>query len=787
MLRVASLALVLGIGCGSRETSTPATGFSPAAPRGVLLDRDGALESSDLRGTRSAMDRYDVPVAAGERVRVTVTSTEFDTVLEVTPPGGAALSNDDANGDRTRSEIELLCAAPGALKVEITGFHPDSLGAYHVHVEQVPEGPTPDAVSIADTHARQHHVTANSNAGTVANQVGVPSAGETATIDLDGHVNARLETGDHTLQSGELGDAYLLQLRDATPITIELESADFDAFLLVTTPSGEELRNDDSGGTLNSRLDIEDAVAGQYRIVATTYRPGENGNYELKVTRSQRGSTGAAVASAPENIIRGELSANDTRLNTGEYFDEQSFEWAVGTSLRIEARSGDFDAYLIVKSPAGEQRDNDDSSPGVTNAGIDYLVSESGTHRVLVTSYRAGETGAYELAIARVGGGGTSPATALTTPSTPTAPGAPRVERGELREGDEALDSGELVDHYRMQFAPGAPVSVRLESSAFDPYLIVHTPSGQQNDNDDFEPGQLASGFDIAAAEAGEYVVSATSYRPGETGDYVLTVTEGGSAPSSSGTGSDQSTASSGANRVWLLSVGISDYPGGANDLPECANDAVKIAQALREQGLTTAEREILLTDARATRAAIRDAMTRMASAIQPRDTFVFFYSGHGGQASEHSNDARELDSRDEYLFVYDGEFLDNDLGQLMDSIRARTTLAAIDACFAGGFSKDIVTRPGIVGMFSSEEDVTSAVAGQFQAGGYLSHFMRLGIQGEADADPHDRALTVGELTHFVWRQYARHADNVRMSMGYQHLVVDRGAVHASQELWRGR
>jgi hypothetical protein len=23
------------------------------------------------------------------------------------------------------------------------------------------------------------------------------------------------------------------------------------------------------------------------------------------------------------------------------------------------------------------------------------------------------------------------------------------------------------------------------------------------------------------------------------------------------------------------------------------------------------------------------------------------------------------------------------------------------------------------------------------------------------------------------------------MSMGYQHLVVDRGAVHTSQELWR--
>ena len=90
-----------------------------------------------------------------------------------------------------------------------------------------------------------------------------------------------------------------------------------------------------------------------------------------------------------------------------------------------------------------------------------------------------------------------------------------------------------------------------------------------------------------------------------------------------------------------------------------------------------------------------------------------------------------------------------------------------------------------VIGLFSSEEDVTSAVASQFQAGGYLSHFLRLGIQGEADQDPRDRVMTVGELTHYVWQQYGRHASDVRMGMGYQQLVVDRGAVRATQELWR--
>jgi hypothetical protein len=89
--------------------------------------------------------------------------------------------------------------------------------------------------------------------------------------------------------------------------------------------------------------------------------------------------------------------------------------------------------------------------------------------------------------------------------------------------------------------------------------------------------------------------------------------------------------------------------------------------------------------------------------------------------------------------------------------------------------------------MFSSEEDVTSGVAMQFQAGGYLSHFLRMGIQGEGDSDPRDGSLTVGELTHYVWQQYASQARDVRMQEGYQQLVIDRGAVRNGQVLWARR
>jgi hypothetical protein len=93
------------------------------------------------------------------------------------------------------------------------------------------------------------------------------------------------------------------------------------------------------------------------------------------------------------------------------------------------------------------------------------------------------------------------------------------------------------------------------------------------------------------------------------------------------------------------------------------------------------------------------------------------------------------------------------------------------------------------MGLFSSEEDLTSSVAGQFQAGGYLSHFLRMGIAGEADNGPRDGTLTAGELSHYLFRQFGAHVGDVgatdqNFARSFQHLVIDRGAVSVSDLLF---
>lgn len=895
-----ALGLALAGACGgdsddARPSATTRANEPPAAASATLLEEAGELTASDASDGRGRYDRYFVDVAAGDRLVVSLTSSAFDPILEVTPPGAGALVNDDWQGDTSRSQIELHVTTAGAMKVEVRSYRADGVGAYRVAVRRAAEGeshaqvpilaagdtvegelaegdhalsggdvfdsfviradgplqvavtpasgdpprttlvspsgltlqPTngryeaPDRgsyrlqvigrrgaryrVSVASTAtgsapllARAHHQFNEilSQLGGSAGGPAQPARPAPLAVRIGDRLHGNLAENDLRLPSGELYDVYELAVaQPAGDVTIEMESTTIDSFLRVEGPSGQTWENDDHGGSLNARVDLTLAQAGTYRIVTTSYRAGETGAYELKVLTRRDQPAPAQTPSAPagdEQTIAGQLAAGDSTLASGEYADEHRFTWPAGARIHLEARSTAFDTYLIVHPPNGPQRDNDDMIPGQTlNAGMDLQVNEPGEWRVLVTSYRPGMTGDYTLVVS--GGAGQPPSAQPPSAQPPSAhppsSAAPspsagsRTQTGTLAQGDTTLRSGEYMDTYPMTFTPRSAVSIRLESSAFDTYLIVRTPSGGQEDNDDLQPGVLNSGVDIPVAEPGTYQIIVTSYRPGETGAYTLTVTEGPSVVAPAPAQGGGPPAASGG-RVWGLFAGITDYPGAVNDLPECANDARKLAEAVRNQGNMPSDQEFLLTDAQATTQNIRRAMQTIAQRIGPEDVFVFFYSGHGGQTEGGSRDPRELDQRDEYLLAYDGQLMDDELGTLFDAMRARVSLVAIDACFAGGFAKDVITRPGRVGMFSSEEDVTSAVAGRFQAGGYLSHFLRLGIQGEADNDPHNQILTVGELTHYTWVQFGRHASDVRMSMGYQHLVVDRGAVRTSEVLW---
>ncbi len=103
-------------------------------------------------------------------------------------------------------------------------------------------------------------------------------------------------------------------------------------------------------------------------------------------------------------------------------------------------------------------------------------------------------------------------------------PGSMQTFTGSLRRGDATRPTGEYMDTYEFNWTAGSTVSLLLDSTDFDTYLIVVSPSGAQQYNDDRPGAGLNSGLTMTLLETGRYVVQCSSFSSNHTGDYTLTV-----------------------------------------------------------------------------------------------------------------------------------------------------------------------------------------------------------------------------------------------------------------------
>ena len=93
----------------------------------------------------------------------------------------------------------------------------------------------------------------------------------------------------------------------------------------------------------------------------------------------------------------GRLEHGDTTLDSGEFSDTFVFEGRAREHVTVDLRSGDFDPYLIIRTPSGEQFDNDDYETDSTWSMLSLTLPETGRYIVRVTSYEAGEAGSYTV------------------------------------------------------------------------------------------------------------------------------------------------------------------------------------------------------------------------------------------------------------------------------------------------------------------------------------------------------------------------------------------------------
>ena len=151
--------------------------------------------------------------------------------------------------------------------------------------------------------------------------------------------------------------------------------------------------------------DATDAPAGE--------AGGERAGGDKSTGRSGDEGEAQSVGSGGLREHSGELADGDGTLESGEYVDSYTIDDEEGQSILVDMTStSDMDPYIILKSPSGEQYENDDYEGDRTRSRVDHDAEEGGAWRVMATSFEAGEEGSYDITIrtgAGSGGDGGSP------------------------------------------------------------------------------------------------------------------------------------------------------------------------------------------------------------------------------------------------------------------------------------------------------------------------------------------------------------------------------------------
>ena len=497
-------------------------------------------------------------------------------------------------------------------------------------------------------------------------------------------------------------------------------------------------------------------------------------------------ASGAEAQPAPAPVERplavgvsvsGMLGPSDRQRGSGKFEDVYILSGRAGERVELRLGSSDFDPFLLVTGPDGFMRSNDDDpdGDGALASRIVLVLPRDGAYRVSATSFRPGALGEYRLSSAA--------ARADARPSDPERAEAIALGTavtGTLARGD-SVDGQTFVDRYRFAGRRGQRISLTLSSGDFDTTLALRAPDGDVFENDDSGPRsrpETDSRMETALAQDGDYTILVSSFGPQATGKYRLSL-----QPSR---GSERQALVRAGPRVFAVMVGVSDYGGRTSDLANTDADATRLAAALAKSGMLNPA-SVVLTNAEATRAGVEAAFARVAAQAGPDDLFLFFYSGHGDQVAA-APEAGELDGLSETIELRDAAMTDRELASLFAKVGTRSTLILMDSCFSGGF-RELVDRPGVMAMFSSEEDLTSEVAQPLGSGGYLAHFLPEALTGAADIDG-DAMITAGELATHVRRQFGRQGEISAVTVdglqrNLQQLVIERGGVQVDDVILR--
>lgn len=226
----------------------------------------------------------------------------------------------------------------------------------------------------------------------------------------------------------------------------------------------------------------------------------------------------------------------------------------------------------------------------------------------------------------------------------------------------------------------------------------------------------------------------------------------------------------------WAVVVGISEYQASTLNLKWADEDALDFYDALRRGKDWEPDRITLLTNASATKEAIRAGLEGLAKRAGADDQVVFYFSGRGSFAPDQPP-FDEGDGLDEYLLPYDAlpgspsrDLSDDDLEALLSALPTNNVLIILDTGFSSsnpsGREKSLVrigsrgrlprgidgmghdlSRPGFIYMASAQPGEAGTESSQLR-NSVFSYYLIEGLRGAAN--PGKNAVTAQQAFHYA-------------------------------------
>ena len=289
----------------------------------------------------------------------------------------------------------------------------------------------------------------------------------------------------------------VLDIEPRQVVEIIASSADFDPVLWVVRPEGDTLWNDDYGAGTSARLTALVPSSGKLTVIVSSLNDSDAGIFTLDARPLGLGTV---------TVIADSITAESPHTPRNLPYGSHKVRFSAKEYVILSLRADDFDPYLIAVSQSGMRYSNDDTEG--LNSGLELNRPEDGEWTIHATALSDDARGPYELTIVHV----------------PSPDGFAGPIQGTLVDGDSVDIFGGYFDRREVPWPSGEPVTVLLESDAFDGFLTVRA-NGRTYTNDDVETIDRRYTSRVDLDNPGYRItVFVTTFTEGEGGAYRLTI-----------------------------------------------------------------------------------------------------------------------------------------------------------------------------------------------------------------------------------------------------------------------